>query len=331
MIETAPVESPPSPPELSLPEDIQETPLSLGAALASRFVGSLERALAEAGGHASGTAAERAEAVRQIRKATKRCRALLPMIGAAAPPESLSGAQRMLSDVSSLLSPVRDRDAMLATIERLLASRDESRVGQARATLAAAVLPAGVDARSRDLEDLLVHRGSGTLARLAVAAEVFRFDLVAADGVVDVMGEAWRAARRVARSEWANGDIEASHALRKHCARLAMQLSFFNGDEPKLLRGMRKSLRSVTKSLGDEHDLAMLAERISLERSRFASEHFVTTAVELCNRARRRMREKAALSMAPALALRTKRFRRALDRFLRCPEPAEQESECREP
>ena len=290
---------------------------SLQTMLSARFASAIDSAMKHSIEYASGEPIRQVEAVRRIRKATKVLRAVIALASEAAPVESLAGADRMLGDTSSLLSPIRDRDAMLATIERLLGANDDARIRQARMTLTAVVLPtdmsADADGQSKVLRDLLVQQAIGILARLTAASHHFRFECVTVDGVVDAISESWRAARRLASSEWATADSEASHVLRKQCSRLAIQLAIVDSHAPRSIRQIRKGLRAITSSLGREHDLAMLAERISLERSSFPNAQFVATAIELCARARCRMRDQASSNVDRTFSIRTKSFRRGLN------------------
>jgi CHAD domain-containing protein len=289
---------------------------AIGATLKARFDEVIDRAMRHSVAHVAGSAERRVEAVRRMRKTTKILRSTLPLLKEAVPEESLEGAHQLLADTSALLSPIRDRDAMLGTIERLLGHRGEARAVQVKVTLASVVAPDGSEGPSREFEDMLVLRAAGNLSRLATAARRFQFDRISGEFVCDAVEDARDGARRAAQSNWIDAPVEESHAVRKGCARLSLQLGLFEDYLPKSLRRMRASLREVTQSLGNEHDLAMLAQKLSLERARLPSEGFVGTALELCRRARARLREGAAAAAEQAFAVSRRTFHEKLSSSL---------------
>lgn len=292
-------------------------PLPLHEAIKGRFIGALDSSMRQAIVHAGAISpAERAEALRLVRRGTKIGRALLPFLVNAAPPESLAGASRALRDAAGLLSAIRDRDAMLATIDRLFGSRSGARTQHARAMLAIVVVPAGVECKARELEDLLVMRASAMLARLAASAQRFQFERVTVRDIAKPIASELKRLRREQRSGWFEGPIERAHSIRKGCSRMVLQLTAIEEHLPRSARRLRKALREVNSRLGDEHDLAMLAERISLDRSRFPSEEFVNTALDLCRRAQRRLRERATGALEEAAVIRPRDLRRKLHEAL---------------
>lgn len=282
----------------------------------------LDQGLAEGREHAIGDAARRAESIRLLRKSTKALRALLPLVTQAAPPEAIAGAERMLSDAAGLLAPLRDRDAMLKTVNRLFQGKEGLRVEEVRSLLRGIVVaPGNEPAHDRPLEDLLMVRAASTIGRVRLGVESFQFDAIDPRFVARTIARGWAGVRRAVRSDWDTGDSEAAHEVRKACGRLALQFTFLEERKPKPFTRLRKHLRDATSALGDEHDLSMLAENIAIERARFPGDDFVEAALGLCRKARERLRSDAAEAIAKVAEVRSREIRRAAARALANSEP----------
>ncbi len=295
---------------------ILEADVPLADALRQLAIGLLDHGLAEGREHAAGDPARRVESIRQIRKATKTLRAFLPLVSQATTVEGLAGTLRLLSDAAGLLAPFRDRDAMLKTVDRLLAGREGARVDEARVLLQRIATPTGDPLRDRPLEDLLVSKAVEILTRVRTCVESFRFEQVEPRFVARQLGRDWAHFRRVLRSDWAEGDSEESHEVRKECGRLALQFGFLEERKPKPFGPLRKALRDATAALGDEHDLSMLAENIALEQARLPGGEFVDAALGLCRKAREALRNDGADAVADLADVRSREIRRAALRAL---------------
>jgi len=283
--------------------------------LRRNFLGVLDRALAEASGFPERPAGERPEAIRQVRKATKALRAMIPLLVAVGPDDARAGAERCLADAAGVLSPVRDRDAMLAIIGRLLAGRDDARAGRFREELVAALVPAIGPSEEARLDELLVARATLELRRVRAAAATWDFAAVDLDALEEAMVASWRETRALARSDWSADHGARAHEVRKRCSRLALQVGLFEGRDRRLKR-IRRVLKRTCDLLGEEHDLAMLAERVALESRSFSREGLADAVGVLCAAARQRLRETALDAVGDAFSIGGRRFRKRLGRTL---------------
>jgi hypothetical protein len=291
----------------------------LGHRLADRLAAAFGAAVGAVAAHSEATSTEqRAEAIRRFRKATKSARAILPLLASAADEDALMGIERSLSDAAAMLSPVRDRDAVLGTVHRLFGAQDEERVGPVRDRLIRALAPGEDRATAEALERLLLRRAEDIVLRAAAASERFAHHEVEPDHVAAAMSGQWRRVRSMTRPGWHRDESsEEIHEVRKVCSRLVLQLASLDGDEsgklPKPLRRLRRQLKEVTSRLGNEHDLAMLAERIALAGPAVGSPEFVEAARTLCRKVRCRLRGEAAELIGAARPLRAKEFRRSIE------------------
>lgn len=283
--------------------------------LRRNFLEVLDRALAGTAGFAGLPRDERAEAIRQVRKATKALRAMIPMLAGVASDEARAGAGRCLAGAAGVLSPVRDRDAMLAIIGRLLGERDDARARRFREELTAALVPAIGPAEETRLDELLVARAALELGRVRAAAAAWEFDAVDPDSIEASLATAWREARDLAADDWGDGTDDRSHEIRKRCSRLALQVGLLE-DRDRRLKRIRRELKRTCDLLGEEHDLAMLAERVALEARRFSRDGLAEAVATLCATARRRLRESAREATGELFATGRKAFRRRVRRAL---------------
>lgn len=286
----------------------------MGQVLRIRLERCFENGQSAAAGHAVAEGDARAESLRLVRKSTKIGRALLRLCRGCVPAETQAGAESLLRETSATLAPMRDRDATRATISRLFAGRSDERARHVAETLAAQLLAGESGSNELETERALVARAARRLADLDESIRRWRLEELSDDSVAEGMVRSWRVIRRLARGAWLDEGSEASHLLRRRCARLSLQIAAFEEFLPKQVRGLRRSLRTVTQSLGDEHDLEMLAQRLSLHRHRVGSEAFVSAALDLCAKARRRLRLKAAEALVERLSIRPKTLRRCLRR-----------------
>lgn len=277
-----------------------------------------DASLACAASHDPAATEARADSLRLIRRASKRVRAVLPFVRPTLRVEIADGLERLLRDASALLSPLRDRDAILATVDRLFAARRDGAGNAARAALAAIVAPADDRSRADNLafESMSVARSAALLAEARRQAEAWPIDAIGSDEVATAMAESWRVVRREARGRWDEADIETVHDVRKRCAQLAVQCGLLESFRKKPFRRLRRTLRSVNATLGDDRDLAMLAEHLALRGPAARGQEFTDEALAVVARARGRLRARAVTELRAALSLKSSALARSVRRAL---------------
>jgi len=286
-----------------------------GVALRERWTKIMSAAVEAGSAFGRADAEHQPDLLKTVRKATKTGRALLPLLAPGTSEESLSGAERAFADAAHLLSPMRDRDAILKTIDRLFSSTRATPVAartvQVRAALTEIVL-AGSGESSRALEGALLARGLVSMQRSHAVIEGVDLSQITSAFVGDTIADRWRDARRRANREW-KLEGEELHELRKDCSRIVHQLMLLEDiGQPKTLVRFRQRLRRTTRALGDEHDMAILAERMAMERDRLGRNGFVDAALALCRTARRRLREKAGVAFVEAMRFKPRTLARTV-------------------
>jgi CHAD domain-containing protein len=291
---------------------------TVAARLRTSWNEAMEFALAAAVAHASASEAERPALLKQVRKATKTGRALLRLLEGAMTPEARIGAERFLRDAASLLATVRDRDAMLTTIDGLLGGKLDARVDQAKSLLQSVLALPSVGDDQAAFEAALVRRAAALLSRASTLIQSVPDSEVREAQIGDAMASLWRKARRRAKRAWhahdiANGteviDSEVTHDARKACSRLVHQLNLVEEDLDKPLRRFRQRLRRATSALGNEHDLALLAEQVALHEEHLGPT-FTHAVLDVCRRNQARLREQAGVALAEAMTTRPRELSR---------------------
>jgi CHAD domain-containing protein len=294
-----------------------ETPKPSAPHAASRVVASwtaiLDRARDAATRHPGAHPNDRSALVKTVRKATKTGRALLRLIGDRGDGlsgESRDGIERMLSDAAAMLAPIRDRDAMIETVERLLAGKAGERADQARELLLGVVMPPAAGDDQVAFENALVRRAMLLIESSDQALRTAGLESIDSDDLADGLARIWRRARRRANRSW-QGEGEDAHEVRKGCSRLVHQLTLIEPDLPRRVRRFRRKLREVNAALGEEHDLAILSQSIGLHADRLG-DTFSEAVLVVCRRGRERLREEAGIALAEAMTLKPRGLARVV-------------------
>ena len=313
----SPVEPTESPVESAPRATDEPQPATPPPSASDRIVASwtaiLDRARDAAARHAAANAEDRPGLVKIVRKATKTGRALLRLLGHGSDliaGETRDGIERMLSDAAAMLAPIRDRDAMIETVERLLAGKSGERAEQARELLVGVVVPPPVGDDQIAFENALVRRAMLLIESSDRALRSAGLASIDADAIADGLARIWRRARRRANRSW-QGEGENAHDVRKACSRLVHQLTLIEPDLPKRVRRFRRKLREATAALGEEHDLAILSQSIGLQEERLGST-FSDAVLIVCRRGRERLLEEAGIALAEAMTLKPRGLARAV-------------------
>lgn len=198
------------------------------------------------------------EAIHEARKHLKKARALLRLVRPGLPGSVYRSENAALRDAGSALSEARDADVLVETVDKL-AERFAGRLpagdfAQLRAALAASrPLAAAAPAREAVLEALR-----------AAAARVEDWPLERCDWETVVAGIATAYARgrtgfAVARRKPTAVNL---HAWRKRAKDLWYHERLLTPVWPSVLAAHGEEVHVLTELLGDDHDLAVLQERL---------------------------------------------------------------------
>jgi CHAD domain-containing protein len=194
----------------------------------------------------------RAEAVHGIRKSLKKTRALLRLVrtGLASQP----AMNLALREVGLALSGRRDADVRLATLDRLFP--DPPQVLQ---PLRAALKAEGGAASGNPPQDLR-QALSAIRESLRNASLTGKDDRILRQGLAVTRSKARRAAAAACRNP---GAAEVIHDWRKRAKDLWYQSRLFAPCWPDLFKPIVASADRLGESLGDHHDLSVLAAHVA--------------------------------------------------------------------
>ena len=254
--------------------------LPLGESVVSVATGEVDAALLSlARVHADGDPV----AVHDVRKRTKKLRALAVALSGAVPRRQWRAASRAAADAARTLADSRDAQVRLATLTALIADR-QAEFAVALAHAAEAARPSGRSASGGDEER--VQHASWLLT--GVAAEIGTWEL--RDGFVSLAGgiggtyrdgrKRWRTLASIAD---VGGDLDAGEL---HRWRRAVKYRWYHTRllapvAPDLLGAEVALLDEMGESLGLDHDLAVLVATMTEAPAVWGGPEVVTELVRL--------------------------------------------------
>jgi len=219
--------------------------------------------LADAGARLERASEDPVKAVHEARKDLKKTRALLRLVRPALGRTAYRGENDALRDIGLALSGTRDADVRVATAQQLA----EHSTGQ---------LPADVfDALSEALvaEAGAANAGSGDASRFATVIEQLRaaglrveawpLDGADWDTVLAGIARAYARGREAFAIARATPEPELLHTWRKRAKDLWYHQRLLTPAWSDVLGAQAEAAHALSELLGDDHDLAVLVERLA--------------------------------------------------------------------
>jgi CHAD domain-containing protein len=226
--------------------------------------GSARRVLGQDLAHARTLAAGRRrlddDAIHAVRKDLKHARAALRLLRGAVSEDAYRRENAALRDAARPLAAARDARALLETAGALLASSDMKPHREALARLRAR-LRREHDQRLRDLK-AATDRVERPLEQSGQRIERWRMLHDGSGLLLDGLRRIYRKGRRALRATLREGSDAALHESRKQAKYLRSALEIFDASHPKQAKRAARRADKVTKKLGDDHDLALLARAV---------------------------------------------------------------------
>jgi hypothetical protein len=289
-----------------------------GAVVLSELRGAAERALA-ALDDLDGPVARR-EGVRTARRELKAVRALAPLCrgrSAGEPAETaVDGILEFSAKANQLLGPVRDRDALARSIQRIterFADAESRRV--ARTVLLATLVFAEADRR----DDAQFATAAIERARRAIRQAN---DVLAAwrprggidrEGATRIVAAAFSECRVELAEALETADLLRLHECRKRASFLALALRPFGDGVPARARRLRSRARRLAAALGEDRDFALLDVEMRMARARLAGSPLVSAIDDALRLARLEATARMEDAARDFLRLGSRATLRALD------------------
>lgn len=261
----------------------------------------------------------RREAVRTARRALKEVRALAPLCRVAGRDDLTDGVLEFSAKANQLLGPLRDRDALARSIQRLSDRFAESETRRvARTVLMATLVFAESDRRDETaFADAAIERARRALRSARQAAEASERGL--ADGAIDGAEAASVVARhaRELHDELAEAlrrnDLARLHECRKRASLVALALAPFGEELSSGLTRLRTRARRLASALGEDRDLALLDVEMHAARARLAGSPLIDSLDATLRLARLESTARMEDAARRHLRLRPRRVDRELD------------------
>ena len=204
------------------------------------------------------------EAVHTARKAIKKERALLRLAQGSLPAGRLARDNARLRDIGRTLSALRDADVMVETVEGL-AERFSGRLpANAFTVLRDGLLAAGAAERDVAGTAALAERAVGELTDIGV--EIGGWEL-RGDGwgvIRKGLKRTYRRGRKAFKEAHADPTAERLHAWRKRVKDHWYHLRLLSAVCGPIVAGAAQEADRLSDLLGDDHDLAVLSERLTV-------------------------------------------------------------------
>jgi CHAD domain-containing protein len=260
---------------------------------------------------------DRGEAIHGARKDIKKTRALLRLARPGLPGRVYRRENAALRDTGRLLSAARDAQVLLETLDGLR----ERATGQVPDAGFDAVREVVAGGRGADGRDAAPDVGEAVERLGAAADRAERWPLRIADGdVADGITTAYARGRRAMRHAERTRESEDLHQWRKRVKDLWYHQRLLKDAFPEVLPAYAKATKKLSELLGDDHDLAVLRERLTAgveHDGRPEAELALPVLLEVVDEQRAEL-QAAAFGLGRRLhAERPKAFRRRIRRYLR--------------
>ena len=218
------------------------------------------------------------EAVHDVRKRCKELRALARLVRTPLGDE-FDRFNATIRDAADVLAPIRDAQAVLATLDDLreVGGGLEPELERVRDIQAAAAEQAARD----------IHRGDALIAHareMLVDARkgVRRWQLPDGfDAIGPGLARGYRRGRRELRAAVDRPTDEHVHEWRKSVKTLWYQMRLLEPAAPSAIAPVIGTLDRLGEGLGDDHDLAVLVERLAADPHRYGGALHAMRAIEI--------------------------------------------------
>lgn len=257
-----------------------------------------------------------AEAVHEARKSMKRVRSTLRLLVPGLGKKVVRAETKRLAQTARYLAAARDGRILHDALERLAQAATEGEAAALQAARKArGVLP--VPEVPADLVEQVV--GELTEARERIARHTLGRSL--GSGVERVLQAGLCGLVREIRSAHAAAtdepSVESFHTLRKRCKDLFYSVRLLGDLGGELLAPLIKDLDRTGEALGEEHDLALLAEQVHSQPLDWGGADSAAQLAELIERERVRLRLEARPLVERLVMLSPRRFARLVVAQLR--------------
>lgn len=255
-----------------------------------------------------------ASGIHNARKCFKRLRALLDLVRPALDEKTYRRENRRYRDLGHQFSGARDVQVMIETIENLQARHrgmsDNSVIGPLRTWLEAH--------REQEEEAVVSERVKDAAENLSAARKAFTHLPIKDRGfatIGDGFTATYREGRRRCSKSFKRGNDDTFHDCRKMVQRHWRHLQLVSRAWPDVINPQVNLACEISKIIGEDHDLAVLAAFTENNRAILGDKSAVAEFVDLCRKRQDELRSAAKARCRRLYATPPKALIRTLESF----------------
>ena len=236
------------------------------------------------------------KSIHQARKSLKKVRATLRLLRESIPDSGYRRENLALRDIGRPLSAARDASVMIETLDKL-----ERRYGGAATKSISAALKKALQAEQSRAHSGL-HDSNGKHATSAAKVSTVKQRLaripVAESGWDEIgtsLRRAYRDGRRAMKQASSTPSAECLHEWRKRTKHLWHQMQVLEPLWPGMIAEFGDQAHQLSDYLGDDHDLAVLREKVTALQDTFKHSGNAGALLALIDQCRLQLQEKAFL------------------------------------
>lgn len=258
-----------------------------------------------------GQAAPSAKAVHETRKAIKRLRALLRLIRDGVDADDLRREKDRFRAVAHSLAGARDAQVMLDTANKLKSGP----VGEAVRATSQSLITLLDNQRATAEATLATTLPFAALEEARAALRALPLDGLTLDKIFDGFTEAYQRGRKRHATLRADSHDEGFHDLRKDVQLHWRHLQLLSKAWPKTMRHHVSLARSLSETLGEDHDISVLAAYVRDNSDKLGPARGVDAYLRACVSRQMKLRQHADLLARRLYAEKPGALRRRIEAY----------------
>jgi CHAD domain-containing protein len=230
------------------------------------------------------------EAIHDVRRSFKKVRALLRLVRDELGDQIYRDENRCFRDAARPLTEIRDAAVLVDTLDKLIGQVDADEFASTREALMAE--KTAVCERALERTDAI---GAVTAAIESARARASDWPIAHRgwDALEPGLKRVYRRGCRAFAAAFANPSMENTHECRKQVKYIWHHLQVLKPLWDSRMKKLRDHVRQLSDLLGDDHDLAVLRQKVDGDPTRFGGEGAVSTLTALIDRRRVKLQQDA--------------------------------------
>ncbi len=258
-----------------------------------------------------GKKVRRDEAVHEARKSIKKVRALLRLMRGELG-ETFEAENARLRDIAHRLSELRDAVAIIGTFDDLKKQHAKEHAGRLRSIRAGLLKKRAESVQPEEVKSVLDDAAS-TLTKAGKAVKTWPLETDGYAAIEPGFERIYRAGRKALKLVHKEPSADNFHQMRKRVKDHWYHVRLLENLWTDMMSAYEKSLKDLETWLGDDHNLAVLRDRVMAEPAFYGKPKDIELLLELIEKQQKELRDKSL-----ALAERVYETKpRALSRHMR--------------